>query len=157
MSLTLLSAALAGCGSPSQPIENPVTNQLPELKPGVYSIASVDVRPVATHEVEAEYPPELGSILTGKAVVVFTVRTDGKVVDASVVQADDVLFGEAAMAAVVKWRFQPARLHAAPVACRVTLPFLFTSPYGVLSGEGGGFPEHDTPPSGSEHTSMEPH
>jgi TonB family protein len=157
MPLILLSAALAGCGSPGQPLENPVTNQPPELKPGVFSIAAVDVRPVATHEVEAEYPPELGSILTGKAVVVFTVRIDGKVTDASVLQADDVLFGESAVAAVVKWRFQPAQLHGAPVACRVTLPFVFTSPFGVLSGEGGGFPDHDTPPSGSEHTSLEPH
>ena len=123
----LASAAISGCENPEFVSEHPVANQIPPLKAGVYSIKSVDVRPVATREVEPDYPFELESIVAGKAVVVFTVRTDGKVADASVVEADDVLFGEAAVAAVRKWRFHPAQVKGAPVDCRMTLPFFFDS------------------------------
>jgi TonB family protein len=151
-----LSAAVAGCTSPGYVTEHPAENQVPALKPGVYPLAAVDVRPAATHEVEPDYPPELGSILTGKAVVAFTVRADGKVVDASVVEADDVLFGEAAVVAILKWRFRPATVHGVPVDCRATLPFEFTSPYGY-GLEGGDAPDVPQSPSGGrQQTSVEP-
>lgn len=151
----LISAAMAGCASPGSPIEHPVANQVPALKPGVYSIQAVDVRPVATHEIEPDYPPELGGLLTGKAVVVFTVRADGKVTDASVLEAEDVLFGESAVTAIRKWRFSPAQLHGAPVDCRMTLPFVFTSPYGYIQGDSGVPTPSGEPPSASEHTSID--
>jgi protein TonB len=156
MSLLLLSAAVAGCAGPGYVAEHPVDNQPPALKPGVYAITAVEVRPVATHEIEPDYPPELGSILTGQAVVALTVRADGKVADPAVIQADDVLFGEAALQAVLKWRFRPARVHGAPVDCRITLPFVFTSPYGYPSGEGTVPDPPDAPPGGSQQTSVEP-
>ena len=153
----LACAAATACSNPEFVSEHPVENQIPPLKDGVYSIKSVDVRPVATHEVEPDYPEELGSILTGKAVVVFTVRTDGKVADASVVEADDVLFGEAATAAIRKWRFRPAEVKGAPVACRMTLPFVFDSPYGYYS-RGGAMPDlpNGAPPDGSKQGAIEP-
>jgi protein TonB len=152
----LVSAAMTGCSSPEYVSEHPVANQVPALKPGVYGIAAVDVRPVATREIEPDYPPELGSILTGKAVVLFTVRTDGKVMDASVVEADDVLFGESAVAAILKWRFRPARVRGAPVDCRMTLPFIFTSPDGNLP-DNGWTPDSSQgpPPSDSQAGSVE--
>ena len=131
---------MTGCSSTGYITEHPVANQIPPLKAGVYSTKAVDVRPVATREIEPDYPPELGSILTGKAVVVFTVRADGKVADVAVVEADDVLFGEAAIDAVRKWRFRPAEVKGAPVDCRMTLPFVFTSPYGYYT-EGEAMPE----------------
>jgi protein TonB len=121
-------AAVTGCNNPEYVSENPVANQIQPLKPGVYSVRDVEVRPVATHEVEPDYPPDLEPILTGKAIVAYTVHTDGKVVDASVVEADDVQFGEAAVAAIRKWRYKPARMNGAPVDCRMTLPFVFVSP-----------------------------
>jgi len=128
--LLMVSAAMAGCAGTGFVTEHPVDNEAPALKPGVFSVAEVDVRPVATREIEPDYPPELGSILTGKAVVLFTVRADGTVADASTLTADDVLFGEAAVAAVLKWRFHPAQVGGAPVDCRMTLPFYFSNPYG---------------------------
>jgi len=152
----LVSAAITGCESPGHVTEHPVNNQVPALKPGVYSIKAVDVPPVATREVEPDYPPELGSILTGKAVVVFTVRADGKVADASVVDADDVLFGEAAVDAILKWRYRPAQLHGAPVDCRMTLPFVFTSPYGYIEEEESSpGPSGAPPPNDSQGASVE--
>lgn len=147
--ILLACAAAAGCSTTEYVQEHPVTQAAPALKPGVYPLRAVDVRPIPTHEVEPDYPPELGSILTGKATVVFTVLADGKVTDASVLQADDVLFGEAAVAAVSKWRFRPATIKSAPVACRVTLPFIFTSPYGYYLQGQGPDSSPDEPPSGS--------
>ena len=157
MSALLVSAALTGCTGLGQATEHPVNNLAPELKPGVYRVEAVDVRPVAIKDIEPDYPPELGSILSGKAIVVFTVRADGKVKDASVLQADDVLFGEAAVAAIVKWQFHPAQLHGAPVDCRMTLPFIFTSPYGYVYGEEGAPFTPPDAPGGSQHMTVESH
>jgi TonB family protein len=131
----LAAAALAGCSGPSYVTEHPVENRVPPLQAGVYDVKSVDLRPVPTKEVEPDYPQELGAVLTGKAWVVFTVRPDGKVADASVLTADDVLYGEAAVHAIAKWRFRPALLKGSPVPCRLTLPFIFDSPYGYNPGE----------------------
>jgi TonB family protein len=154
--ISIASAAIAGCSNPEYVSEHPVENQMSPLKAGVYSIKAVDVRPVATREVEPNFPLELASILTGKAVVVFTVRKDGKVEDASVVEADDVLFGEAAAAAVKKWRFRPAEVKGAPVDCRMTLPFVFTSPYGYYPRDGSTTdPSNGAPPDGSSQTTLE--
>ena len=152
----LTAATVTGCTDSGFVSEHPVKNELPALKPGVYSLQAVEIKPVATKEVEPNYPPELGSILSGQATVVFTVRADGKVADASVVQADDVLFGEAAVAAVNKWRFNPAQLNGAPVACRLSLPFAFTSPYGYpLWGDMPGKPLNAPPPDSPRSTSID--
>ena len=71
---------MAGCTGSDFVGENPVANQVPPLKAGVYSLKAVDIRPVATRQIEPDYPFDLESILTGKAVVAFTVRADGKAV-----------------------------------------------------------------------------
>jgi len=148
---------MAGCTDLEFVSEHPVENQIPPLKAGVYSINAVDVRPVATRDVEPDYPFKLESILTGKAVVVFTVRADGKVADTSVVEADDVLFAEAAVAAVRKWRFRPAQVKGAAVDCRMTLPFVFVSPYANYSpDESVPGPPNGTPPAGSHQGTIEP-
>jgi TonB family protein len=153
MSVLLASAALTGCISPG-PLEHPVDYPTPPLKPGVYNVTAVDVRPVATHEVEGVFPRELGEILAGKATVAFTVRADGKVADPSIVDADDILFGEAAVVAIRKWQFTPAQLHGAPVDCRMTLPFAFSSPYGYIWDDGGSSAGPPTPPMGADSTAI---
>ena len=147
---------MAGCTGTDFVGETPVENPVPPLKAGVYSIKAVDVRPVATRQVEPDYPFDLESILTGKAVVVFTVRTDGKVADPSVLEADDVLFGEAAVGAIRKWRFRPAQVKGAPVDCRMTLPFVFISPYAnYLPSDSMPDPSNGSPPKGSHQGTIE--
>lgn len=153
---SLFSLLLAGCLNPEFVSEHPVDNPLPALKAGVYSINAVDVRPVAIRDVEPEYPFELESILTGKALVVFTVRTDGRVEDASVVEADDVLFGEAAVSAIRKWRFRPAQVKGAAVSCRMTMPFIFTSPFGYYQrSDSTAVPPNGSPPDGPHQTQVQ--
>jgi len=155
---SLASAAMAGCENPEFISEHPVENQIPPPKAGVYSIKAVDVRPVAIREIEPDYPPDLEPILTGKAVVVFTVRADGKVANASVIEADDVLFGEAAIAAVLKWRFHPAVVKGAPVDCRMTLTFVFSSPAGYYpQDEAMPDPSNGAPPGASHQKNIEQH
>lgn len=148
---------MAGCAGTDYVTERPVENPVPPMKAGVYAVEAVDVRPVATREVEPDFPPDLGSVLAGKAVVVFTVRADGRVADASVVEADDVLFGEAAQAAIVKWRFRPAEVKGAPVDCRMTLPFAFASPYGLPPQDDAAVVPPNGSPPGSTHQTVEPH
>lgn len=70
------------------------------------------------------------SVVLGKALVVVTVRANGTATDASIVRADDILFGNSAVAAVEKWQFTPAKLNGAPVDCRITVPFYFSNPWG---------------------------
>ena len=153
----LASASAAGCTANNFVSEHPVDNKVPALMEGVYTTNSVDVRPVATREVEPDYPTDLESILTGKAVVVFTVRKDGKVADTSVVEADDVLFGEAAVSAIRKWRFRPAQVKGSPVDCRMIMPFVFVSPYAnYLPGESPAAPSDRAPQDGSRGGTIEP-
>jgi TonB family protein len=156
--VSLASAMMVGCSGSEFVSERPVSNQIPPLKAGVYSVSAVDVRPVATRDIEPDFPYELGSILSGKATVVFTVRADGKVADESIVEADDVLFGEAALAAIQKWRFRPAQVKGAPVDCRMTLPFIFMSPFGGnIWDESPPVPSNGAPPDKTNKTDIEPH
>jgi TonB family protein len=154
---SIASAAFAGCAGPEFITEHPVENDIPPLKTGVYALNAVDVRPVATREFEPDYPYGMASILTGKAVVVFTVHADGKVGDTSVVEADDVQFGEAAVSAILKWRFHPAQVKGAPVDCRMTMPFVFVSPYGNYSrDESIPDPSNSPPQEGPHQATMDP-
>jgi TonB family protein len=164
--LFVASAVLTGCSSPGSVAEHPVANSVPALNVGVCAYDAVDVRPLPTRQVEPDFPPELLSMLSGKAVVAFTVRTDGRVVDPSIVQADDILFGEAAIDALQKWRFRPATVKGAPVDCRMMIPFFFANPYGYGQWEEGAAPASSqssssgsavpAPVSPSEQTSIEP-
>jgi hypothetical protein len=74
-----------------------------------------------------------------------------------VVEADDVLFGEAAVSAVRKWRFRPALVKGSPVDCRMTLPFVFSSPFGSFPHDGSA-PDspNGAPPADSRQTTIEP-
>src|SRR5277367_569484 len=122
--------ALAGCMTSSDS-ERAVDNPIPAIKPGEHSTKSVDVAPVPTKRVEPDFPSGMNYALSGMAFVAFTVRGDGRVEDASVVRADDIQFGEAAVSAILKWRFSPAKLNGVAVNCRMTMPFFFSNSYGA--------------------------
>jgi protein TonB len=129
--LLIASAAVAACQNVNRGGSNAVAFEVPPLKPGVYDVKAVDVQPVSTKEFPGEFPPELvRSVVLGKALVVVTVRANGTATDASIVRADDILFGNSAVAAVEKWQFTPAKLNGAPVDCRITVPFYFSNPWG---------------------------
>jgi len=153
----LLLWLLAGCSGPSYVSEHPVNAQAPEPPPGVFTVEKVEVPPVSTKEVEPDYPPELGAVLTGQATVVFIVRKDGTVSDATVVQADDVAYGRAAVHALSQWHFNPALIKGVPVDCQMSLPFIFDSPYGYGSIEVGGSLPGSAPDNSSHSDSIQRH
>ena len=128
--LLLVSAGMTGCASPGnlapRVVLHPVDNPIPPPKAGVYDARSVDVPPILVSKSKPRYPQELKSVGGGEAVVLFTVCADGSVTDASIVKADDILFGESAMEAILKARFRPARVNSVAVDCRMKTPFIFT-------------------------------
>ena len=76
------------------------------------------------------YPIQLTDTgLSGGAVIVCTIKSDGSVADASVKTADHAAFGAAALAAVGGWRFEPGLLDGKPVDLKTSLPFNFHAPY----------------------------
>ena len=122
--------AFPGCATPPAPVIKPVAQQVPPAAAGVHgyktSEAAVEVLPVQISSSIPEYPSELHNAgISGKAAILFTVKADGSVVDAVVVEADDVRFGEAARAAVLHWRFHPALIGGHPVDCRLLVPVAF--------------------------------
>ena len=148
--------AAAGCANLG-PSERPVLATAPPLRQGVYTLDTVDVGPAIVKEVQAETPSALDGYLTGKATVSFTVDVNGKAADALVIEADNGEFGEAALKALAKWRFLPARVKSKPVPCRMTLKFFFDSPYGVDNDVVAPvFPPDNTPTGNAPATSIEP-
>jgi len=132
--LVLLAASLTGCATPAGVTLIPIENQIPPLRPGVRDIRMLDVPPVLASDIRPFYPPELfNSGVNGTAIVLFTVRADGVVTDASVIKTNDIHFRNAAIEAVLRWRFSPARVDGVPVACRMTTRCVFSSPLGKIN------------------------
>jgi TonB family protein len=97
-------------------------------------ISQADLRAVRTNPVPVETPtPGYPASLTdtgksGQAVVEMTITEEGRVENPVLRSAEDPAFGEAALAAVVQWRFQPATRDGVAVASKVALPFEFKAP-----------------------------
>ncbi|MES2696030.1 MAG: energy transducer TonB [Verrucomicrobiota bacterium] len=118
--------ALAGCATAEKVMLQPVDNPIAPTPTGVYDISQVKVMPTPTHQSRPRYPFELRKAgISGEAVTIFTVKTDGTVADASTTKATDIRFGEAAVESVLKWRFRPAQVDGVPVNCRMMVPIVF--------------------------------
>lgn len=126
---------LPGCATAEKPTSapqvelRPVENRTPRTPEGVYEISKVSKAPRAIPSAMAKprYPLELRRAgVHGEGVVDFIVGTDGVVRDAVVVRATDVRFGDAALQAVVQWRFEPAEVNGVRVNCRMQVPIVFT-------------------------------
>jgi TonB family protein len=59
----------------------------------------------------------------GFAVITFVVDETGRTRDFRVEKTNYPFFGTHAIAAIQKWRFQPATKHGRPVSCRLRIPF----------------------------------
>ena len=124
--VTSTALIVAGCATTEKPSLRPVEYSMPAAAPGVYDISQVRPAPTPTQQVRPRYPLELRKAgIGGEGVVLFTVTTEGEVVDAMVVRATDVRFGEAALEAVLKWKFRPAELNGSVVNCRMMVPIMF--------------------------------
>ncbi|MEZ5402823.1 MAG: energy transducer TonB [Bryobacteraceae bacterium] len=89
----------------------------------VYNIAT----PLKILErVEPEYPAEARAIqLEGQVRVEGVLETDGRLTATGVTRPVGLGLDEAAVAAVVQWRFEPGEFEGRPVASRVVVPVEF--------------------------------
>ena len=119
-------SALVGCTDPGVVSQQPVENR-PTLDPlRVYDVGEVTVAPYPTNRVAPDYPFELRKNgVSGRAVIAFTVRTDGSVTDVTIVDATHPAFGKAAAKAISRWSFYPGLVGGVPVNCRMAVPISF--------------------------------
>lgn len=98
--------------------------------------ASVEERPQLNRDglartMERYYPSALrDSRVAGRVVVELIVEENGRVREGSarVMDASHPAFGEAALRAVERFRFRPAKMAGVPVPVRVTIPINWTVP-----------------------------
>src|SRR5205814_1679436 len=103
--------ALVGCTTPeSGGIAAP--SSASEIGGPVYDVSRVTTPPRAVHRSVPHYPAAArNSGIRGEALIVFTVLVDGTVTDATIRQATNTAFGEAARSAILKRRYEPATLN----------------------------------------------
>jgi TonB family protein len=102
---------------------------LPLAAAGLWAQSGNRTAPKPVHTPAPSYPAALiDSGRDGSAVIEFTVGEDGRPAQATVKSADHPAFGEAAMAALPEWRFEPGTIDGRPAARKVALPFQFTAP-----------------------------
>ena len=93
---------------------------------GVFTLSAETTHPKPLKVKAPMYPAlKVKEPITGQAVVEFTVGIDGKATKPVVKSADDKAFGQAVIAVLPDWKFQPATVDGAPVAKKVSIPFQF--------------------------------
>jgi protein TonB len=120
-------------GPPAGPVGPPTP---PAVEPGPYTVDVVEVRPVLdrnglSRTLERHYPPVLRqSRVSGRVVIELVVDEEGLPVPGSarVIEASHPAFGEAALRAVDRFRFSPAKIGGTPVPVVVTIPIQWTVP-----------------------------
>jgi TonB family protein len=83
--------------------------------------------PVAITRVPAEFPADAG-VASGTVVLRIVVGVDGAPREPEVLESAGPAFDEAAIRAVLLWRFQPALRDGRPVESRIRVPFELASP-----------------------------
>jgi iron complex outermembrane recepter protein len=85
--------------------------------------------PVAVQRVDAQYPADaLSERREGRVELFVTVAADGSVAQVEVASSAGESLDNAAIAAVERWRFEPARRGAEPVVSRIRVPVVFALP-----------------------------
>lgn len=105
----------------------PVKAVFSEKDTEVFSLVDVDEKPTALQMSTPLYPYALhSSQQKGRVVVEFVLAADGSVHRARAEFYTHEAFRDAAIAAVKRSVWQPAKHKGAPVACKVRIPILFT-------------------------------
>ncbi|MFC1838653.1 TonB family protein [Thermodesulfobacteriota bacterium] len=119
-------------------VEGPGTRIIPNIRvveqikiPAITDIFpgfQVDQQPVITRMVKPIYPfSAKSSGIEGRVILRFIVDEKGIVQKPEVLEAEpEGVFEDAALAAVVKYRFKPAKIDNRPVKCIVKMPISFT-------------------------------
>jgi TonB family protein len=98
----------------------------PVADPGDEDYILMDKMPVPLKAPPPIYPPDAESAkLEGSVWVKCLVDTNGIVKEAIVFKSDAEIFNNAAIAAILQWRFQPGSLNGKIVATWTSVPFRF--------------------------------
>ena len=85
-----------------------------------------DIAPKVTIQVPPVYPPQaLKDGIVGTVYLETKIDALGTVSAVKVTKSDADVLNDAAMEAVRKWRFTPAKKDGKDIACTVTIPFKF--------------------------------
>ena len=89
---------------------------------------------------ELIYPPMMlyTAVYSGDVHAVISLDADGVLTDSLVVAYTNVAFADAALAALKRWSYVPARVHGRPSAARVDVVFEFRNKGVVVSSLPGG-------------------
>jgi len=94
----------------------------------IFSLADLDQKPRVLFQRPPRYPPELRAQgRQGTVTVLFTVDTDGRVVDPKVERSTDPAFEQPALDAVRQWRFEPGTRKGDKVSFRMRIPITFNA------------------------------
>jgi TonB family protein len=108
-----------------------------------------DRAPRAVKRVDPVYPFSMSRAgASGRVTVSFTVNTQGRVADVSVVSSTREEFERPALTAISKWEFEPGIRNGKPVAARMQVTLTFT-----LEDEPGG-PRQWNVSKAADHDSM---
>ncbi len=92
----------------------------------VLEVYEVDEPPEPVVNVKPEYPDIARQAgLEGRVLVEAVIDENGNVIDARIQSSDNEIFNEAALAAMRKMKFKPAKQKGIPVKVKVIMPFIF--------------------------------
>ncbi|MGH7995704.1 MAG: TonB family protein [Opitutaceae bacterium] len=92
----------------------------------IFDISKLDQIPVATVQVQPQYPFEMRRAgITGTVIVNFIVDTNGNVHDAYAASSTQRDFEQSAVTAVSHWKFRPGRKGGRAVNSRMQVPIVF--------------------------------
>jgi TonB family protein len=116
--------------TPAAPTSPPgVTFEVPKtpMLPDTFDIAQLDVTPVPRFQARPQYPFALRRDgVAGEAVTDFVVDTEGNVQRAYALRATHPAFADAAVAAVMQWKFRPGKKGGRVVNTHMQVPIVFT-------------------------------
>ena len=94
---------------------------------GSEQIFDADELPVPIKKVSPSYPISAKvQNITGKVVVKVLIGTDGIPKDAQILRSDSKILNDAAIEAVMQWRFKPATSKGKPIVYWAVIPFQFS-------------------------------
>jgi protein TonB len=113
-------------GAITIPTGRPVTGSGGSKLKNVFDLAALDQKPEARVRIKPIYPFEMRrSGLKGEVVVGFIVDSNGDPREPYIVRSSNAGFEEAAIQAVMKWKFKPGKKGGASVNTRVQQPLTF--------------------------------
>jgi periplasmic protein TonB len=103
------------------------SGKLAESIGNIFNLADLDRHPEPVFQPAPAMPHEAKREgISGEVRVQFVVNTEGRVVDAFVVESTDRRFNDAAVVGVSKWKFRPGMKAGKKVNSRMAVPIVFT-------------------------------